>query len=104
MKKYISPDRLTKSERETILIFSEEDNKWYADTTVAKHRTRFLRKGWEQTSETTLEDGTFVAAEFEAPAHAISIKNFEKTVREYTDEQRQAMADRLRERLVSSKS
>ena len=94
--KSTTPDRLTKEERETTIVFSEIDNCWVADTSVQKHKTRFIKQGWELTSETTLPDGTWVASTFSAPPHAISIRNSVKAVREISEEQRLAASERFR--------
>lgn len=100
MKKIITPCRLTKEERECVLLYSEIDNKWVADVSVAKLKTRFLKQGWIQTSETTLPDGTWVASTFEAPYHAVGIRNSEKKVRELTDEQRKELSERAKVRFA----
>lgn len=94
------PDRLTKEERECILIYSEIDNKWVADVSVAKLKTRFLKQGWTETSVTTLPDGTWVASTFEAPYHAVGIRSSEKKVRELTDEQRKELSERAKARFA----
>lgn len=99
-KKIITPDRLIKEERECILIYSEIDNKWVADVSVAKLKTRFLKQGWIETSVTTLPDGTWVASTFEAPYHAIGIRSSEKKVRELTDEQRKELSERAKARFA----
>ncbi len=98
IKKYITETRLSKDERECILNFSEVDNMWYADVSVAKLRNKFVKRGWKLTSETVLPDGTWVASTFEAPYWAVSVRNSERASREITDEQRQMLADRAKER------
>lgn len=100
MKKIITPYRLTREERECILLYSEIDNKWVADVSVAKLKTRFLKQGWIQTSETTLPDGTWVASTFEVPYHAVGIRSSEKKVRELTDEQRKKLSERAKARFA----
>ncbi len=94
------PDRLTKEERECILIYSEIDNKWVADVSVAKLKTRFLKQGWTETSVTTLQDGTWVASTFEAPYHAVGIRSSEKKIRELTEEQRKELSERAKARFA----
>lgn len=98
MKTITTPDRLTKDERECVLTYSEADDKWYADVSVAKLRTKFVKKGWKQTGQTTLPDGTWVASTFEAPYWAVSVRNSEKRTRELTNEQRQEMSERAKAR------
>lgn len=96
MKTNIVPERLTKEERECILAYSEADNKWYADVSVGKLKTKFIKQGWIQTSETILPDGTWVASTFEAPYKGISIRNPEKSGRVLTDEQKKEMSERAK--------
>ena len=96
MKKYILAERLTKEERECVLVYSECENKWYADVSVAKLKTKFIKQGWIQTSETTLPDGTWVASTFEAPYHSVGIKGMIKRVRTMTDEQRKELSERAK--------
>ena len=43
MKTIITQDRLTKEERECVLVYSELDDKWYVDVSVAKLRTKFVK-------------------------------------------------------------
>ena len=100
MKKIITPDRLTKEERECVLVYSEIDDKWYVDVSVGKLKTKFIKQGWTQTSETTLPDGTWVASTFEMPYKAVSIRNTSKPKREMSDEQRKLMAERARQRFT----
>ena len=100
IKKIVTPDRLTKEERECVLAYSEIDNKWVADVSVAKLKTRFLKQGWIETSVTTLPDGTWVASTFEAPYHAVGIRSSEKKVRELTEEQRKELSERAKARFA----
>ena len=100
IKKIIAPDRLTKEERECVLVYSEIDNKWVADVSVAKLKTRFLKQGWTETSVTPLPDGTWVASTFEAPYHAVGIRSSEKKVRELTEEQRKELSERAKARFT----
>ena len=96
MKKIITQDRLTKEERECVSVYSEIDDKWYVDVSVAKLRTKFIKQGWTQTSKTTLPDGTWVASTFEAPYKSISIRNPEKSGRVLTDEQKKELSERAK--------
>ena len=96
MKTYIIPERLTKEERECNLIYSEIDEKWYAEVSISRLKTKFVKQGWIQTSETTLPDGTWVASTFEAPYHSVGIKGINKRVRTMTDEQRKELSERAK--------
>lgn len=78
MKTTIISQRLTKEERECVMVYSEIDNKWYIETSVAKLRTKLLKQGHKETSQMTLPDDTWVSSEFEAPYKAISIRNTSK--------------------------
>lgn len=43
MKKIITPDRLTKEERECVLVYSEIDDKWYVDVSVGKLKNKVYK-------------------------------------------------------------
>lgn len=70
--------RLTLEERETVLVYSAVDKKWYADTVVSKHLSRFKKQGWKQTAEYVYEDGSICGGVFEGADRAITIRNAEK--------------------------
>ena len=88
--------RLTKEEREVNLTYSEVDNKWYADVTVWKYMNKFKKQGWKVVSTQYYPNGDIIAMQFEAPAHAITIRPYEKIKREVSEEQRQSMAERMK--------
>ena len=93
---FATSTRLTKEEREVNLIYSELDNKWYADVTVWKYMNKFKKQGWKITNTQYYPNGDIMAMQFEAPAHAISIRTYEKVKREMSDEQRQTMSERMK--------
>ena len=70
--------RLSTEERETVLVYSYSDKKWYMDTTVPKHANKAKKQGWTQTDEYVYEDGTVCGGAFIAPDRAITIRNAEK--------------------------
>lgn len=85
---------LTAPERETIIRLNDEDdlaNIWTA-------QRPWITKLKKNPAATLLDEGVFDSsawAEFEVPASLISVRS--KTVkRELTDEQREAMAERMR--------
>lgn len=67
--------KLSNEERETVLVYSHIDKKWYADTTVPKHVNRFKKQGWTQTVEYVYEDGLVCGGAFEGADKAITIRN-----------------------------
>lgn len=97
--------RLIKEERETILVFSEFDNCWYADTTVQKHIRKFENQGWECTKKQYYPDGTLMSAEFKGNAKAISIRdiNPDKPKRIMSEEHKQKLQQKLQEARLKSK-
>ena len=97
--------RLIKEERETILVFSEFDNCWYADTTVQKHIRKFENQGWECTKKQYYPDGTLMACEFKGNAKAISIRdiNPNKPKRIMSEEHKQKLQQKLQEARLKSK-
>lgn len=70
--------RLSLEERETVLVYSAADKKWYADTVVPKHLNRFKKQGWKQTTEYVYEDGSPAGGAFEGTDRAVTIRNAEK--------------------------
>lgn len=85
--------RLTKEERETIIIYSELDNCWYADTTVQKHIRKFENQGWECTKKQYYPNGDLMAAEFKGNSKSISIRdiNSDKPKRIMSEEHKQKL-------------
>lgn len=67
--------RLTAEEKETLLNYSYIDKKWYLTSFVQKHFNRALKQDWTVLVKYEYEDGTAAGYEFEAPAHAITIRN-----------------------------
>lgn len=70
--------KLTQEERETILVYNGEDKVWHMDTTILKHANKAKKQSWMQISEYIYKDGTVCGGVFEAPAHAITIRNSTK--------------------------
>jgi hypothetical protein len=70
--------KLTNEERETIIVYSGIDKKWYVDTTISKHANRFKKQGWTQTVEYVYEDNTVCGGAFVGSERAITIRNAEK--------------------------
>lgn len=100
IKKYTTTSRVTAEEREvTINLYPNENGEWTAFlyTCVEKYANRCKKKGWTQISETRHTDGTFVGAEFTAPARAVSIREAYPAKRIMTDEQRRAASERFKE-------
>jgi hypothetical protein len=85
-------------EREmTINIIQNEDGEWTAElyTNIHKYANRCIRQGWKQVNETTHKDGTWISAQFTAPAKAISIGKAVRPKRVVSEEQKQAAKERM---------
>jgi len=98
MKHYRVSSKLNPLEREvTVNIVLNQNGEWVAQlfTNIHKYHNRCLKQGWKQISETTHIDGSWVSSTFEAPAKAISIGKAVRPKRQMTEEQRQAMAERM---------
>lgn len=95
----LSNFRLTKEERETIIVYSDADNCWYADTTVQKHIRKFEKQGWECTKKQFYPDGTLMSAEFKGTPKSISIRdiNLDKPKRVMSEEHKQKLQEKLKE-------
>lgn len=91
--------KVSAEEREVVINLAPDENgEWIANlyTCVEKYANRCKKKGWTQLSETRHTDGTFVGAEFTAPAKTISIREAHPAKRVISEEQRQAASERFR--------
>ena len=98
MKQYIVNSKPSILEKEvTINIIMNEDEEWIAEiyTNIHKYHNKCVKQGWTQLSETRHKDGTWIASEFIAPAKAISIGKAVRPKRQMTEEQKQAMSERM---------
>jgi len=95
MQENILTSRLTQDERET--HFYIEGQKVICDSTEPKYFNKCLRQGWRVISKTVYSDGTICGMVLEAPVKAISIRSAKVVKHNLTDEQRAAIADRLRQ-------
>lgn len=85
--------KLTKSERETIIIFNEADGFFDIETSVQSHIRKFDRLGYKCTSTQLYSDGTVQAKCYNVPKWAITFRKPAKRV--MSDEQRAAARERL---------
>ena len=83
--------KLRTDEQETILIFNRADNVWEASTSISAHMAKLERAGWEIVGDSGYEKA------YRAPKNAVTFRNPNKGKRSYTEEQKAAMAERLRE-------
>lgn len=91
--------KVSAEEKEVVINLAPDENgEWMANlyTCVEKYANRCKKKGWIQLSETRHTDGTFVGAEFIAPAKAITIREAYPTQRVMPEEQRQAAIERIK--------
>lgn len=98
MKYYVVSSKPNPYEREmTINVSLNTDNEWIAEiyTNIHKYHNRCIKQGWKQISETTHNDGSWVASEFIAPAKAISIGKAIRPKRQMSEEQKQAAKERM---------
>ena len=89
--------KLSRDERETILIYNEAAGYWEIFTAVAKHIRKFDRLKYECTRTEYYENGEVYGKYYKVPSNAISFRDPTKK-REMTDEARKAAAERLRAR------
>ena len=87
--------RLTAEEREVHIWLDDIGRVWRAESSILKYINAFRRAGWKEIRCESDDKGVPVIAQFEAPAHAISIRKAERVKREMTEEQRQALTERL---------
>lgn len=93
MQQNADVQRLAKDERETAIVYNEANGFWTIYTAVRMHMNRFDKLGYECTGVDRYPDGEIAGKFYKVPRHAISFRSPEK--REYTDEQRAAMAERF---------
>lgn len=70
--------RLSQEEKEVILLYNPIDKMWTMDTSIMKYYNKAIKQGWTQTAKYIYEDGTVYGGVFEAPYHAITIRNSAK--------------------------
>ena len=85
--------RVCKEELETHLWYDPIDNVWKAFTNIKSDYNKFKKRGWKLKREHIADNGQFIDAEFEARRGAVKIANAEK--REFTEEQRKALRERM---------
>ena len=90
--------KLSADEREVLINIYQDGESMVAeiDTSIAKYANKCRKQGWEETEQVQYTDGTWVSSVFKAPAKAISIGKAERSKRNFTDEQKQAAAERMR--------
>lgn len=89
-------------ELETHLWYDPINKKWTAYTNIVTDFEKFKKQNWKLVSENYAKDGTFIDATFEARKKAIRIANAIK--REYTEEEKQVLRERMRKALESKKN
>lgn len=87
--------KLTRDERETILVYNEADGFWTIYSAVQPHIRKFDKLNYEVTDVDLYEDNTVAAKFYKVPKNAISFRDTSKK-RNYTDEQRAAMSERAK--------
>lgn len=90
-------DKLSRDEREIVLVYNEGERVWYADTSIPKFWRRLEKKGWECINTQYYSDGTVCCKSFKGASGSskgVTITDpFKK--RELTDEQRQKIRERF---------
>ena len=92
-------DRLTKEEREIVLIYNEAEGLWIAETSIPKYWRKLEAKNWKCTSTQYYNDGTVCSKSFVGSKKGVSITDPFK-VREVSEENRH----KARERFMKMKS
>lgn len=87
---------LTKEERETTLNYCESEGMWYIDTSVQTHIRKFDKLGYKCTNIQYYSDGSIMSKQYQVPKFAISFRKPEKAKRAMTEEQRQAISERMK--------
>lgn len=87
--------KLTRDERETILIYNEAAGYWEIFTAVAKHIRKFDKLKYECTRTEYYENGEVYGKYYKVPKNAIAFRDYQRK-REYSEEFLQAASERLK--------
>ena len=86
--------KLSRDERECVLLYNEEEGVWYAESSIPKFWRRLEKKNWVCTKTIYYSDGTICSKWFKGSKKGVTITDPFKT-RDLSDEQRQAIRDRF---------
>ena len=87
-------DKLSRDERECILVYNDAERVWYADSSIPKFWRRLEKKGWTLVSTQYYSDGTVCSKSFKGSSKGVSITDpFKK--REMSEEQKQRIRERF---------
>lgn len=86
--------KLSRDEREIILLFNEGSGVWEAETSIPKWWRKLESKNWKCIKTLYYDDGTVCSKTFVGSSKGVSITDPFK-VREISDEQREAARQRF---------
>lgn len=87
-------DKLSRDDRELVIVYNEAEGVFYADTSIPKFWRRLEKKNWECIRTQYYSDGTICSKSFRGSKKGITITDpFKK--RELSEEQLQKIRDRF---------
>lgn len=87
-------EKLSRSDRELVIVYNEAEGVFYADTSIPKFWRRLEKKNWECIGTQYYSDGTVCSKSFRGTNKGITISDpFRK--RNLTDEQREQIRQRF---------
>lgn len=87
-------DKLSRDDRELVIVYNEAEGVFYADTSIPKFWRRLEKKNWECVHTQYYSDGTICSKSFRGSKKGITITDpFKK--RELSEEQLQKIRDRF---------
>ena len=90
----IISDKLSRDDRELVIVYNEAEGVFYADTSIPKFWRRLEKKNWECIHTQYYSDGTICSKSFRGSKKGITITDpFKK--RELSEEQLQKIRDRF---------
>lgn len=90
----IISDKLSRDDRELVIVYNEAEGVFYADTSIPKFWRRLEKKNWECVHTQYYSDGTICSKSFRGSKKGITITDpFKK--RELSEEQLQKIRDRF---------
>jgi hypothetical protein len=93
--------KLSRDERELILLFNEGDGVWQAESSIPKWWRKLEAKNWKCVKTAYYDDGTVCSKCFVGSKKGVSITDPFKT-REISDDQREAARQRFSARKESN--
>lgn len=95
--------KYSKEERETHLWYDPERKLWTMESNISKHFNKAVKQGWNIEKKFIDDDGIVSSMLLTAPERGIGIRSPEKRQVDMSDEQKDAIRERLRNSRIKNK-